>query len=420
MISLALACLVASPVDQLGFGSAGAGLASAAVAEPPGAAAAFHNPALAATRAESEAAIGYSYSSLRFAVNGAAQRLDPGRALTLGLVWPISLGEHGALGVAGALSLPDLRILRARVVPPDRPRFLLFDNRLQRLGVDGALAYARRVGGLELAGAIGISVLTGVTGQGATFTLVRSGAEEQAEAAVEVQLPAVATPSAALALRAGRWSVGLTARGPLAFDMAIGTTADIRFGPLRGDISSAMISTDFYTPLKLALGAAVRFGATTGHAALELHRWSAAPPLTATWVSHVDFEGLEIALPQGAPARQRLRDAFTPRLGVEHAWTFAAVTLCGRAGAFYERSPVAARRATVFLDSDHLGGALGLGVTSNGPLGPFVAPLSLDLHVQGLWLVPRTFRDADPTALYGPLRITGLLLSSGATLTLRF
>ena len=81
-----------------------------------------------------------------------------------------------------------------------------------------------------------------------------------------------------------------------------GTTADIRFGGLRGDISSAMISTDFYTPTKLALGAAWRAGATTLHAALELHRWSAAPPLTATWVSHVDFEGLEIALPQGGNA----------------------------------------------------------------------------------------------------------------------
>ena len=98
--ALLLAALLASPHDQVGFGSAGGGVAGAAVADAPGASAAFYNPALAAERRDIEVLLGYSGASMQMKLNDDEQGIETARALSLGIIAPLSLGDWGRIGVA--------------------------------------------------------------------------------------------------------------------------------------------------------------------------------------------------------------------------------------------------------------------------------------------------------------------------------
>ncbi len=418
MIACAL-LLVASPLDQLGFSSADAALASSVIAAPHGAAAAFYNPALAAGAKDFQGAAGYSYTALRFSVNAVEQDLDAASALHFALVSPTSLGRFGDIGLSFAASIPDRRLVRARVVPSEVPRFLMYDNRLQRVEAAAAVSYARSLAGAEVGLALGLGLLAGAAGNGTTFWLRQSGDYQRADAKVNAELPLVTTPLAAAFFARGPWRAGLLVRGPIEFAVAVGTLADIRFSVFEGDVYSAVLSTDFYTPLKLAAGGAWQSGDLSLYAAVEMHRWSVAPPLTALAVIKVQLAGVPVSLPETKPTPQDLRDVYIARVGAEKRVSLGSADFAWRAGAFFEPSPIGLDAPSVFFDADRVGASVGAGVTTPA-VSVLALPLSVDAHVLGVQLLPRRFRAAGPTDLRPDLRITGYLLSTGVTLTLRF
>jgi hypothetical protein len=419
-MSLLLLVLLAAPADQLGFGSSGQALGNATLAAPTGAAAAFYNPAWAAARPGVEALAGYTYTALRFTVNGIDQELAPARGVSLGLVVPATISSLGRFGLAAAVSMPDQRILLTRVIPTDRPRFLMYDNRLQCMSIDVALSHLRRFGELEVGLAAGASVLTGAAGDGTTFYLRQEASAAHADATVNVDLPVTFAPLVATFVRWRQLSVGLLFRGTLEFDLNVGTSAEINIGALRGDLQTAISGVDFYTPAKLGLGAAWDVGELTLYATVEYHRWHAAPPLTARWTTAVDLIGLPVDIPQGQPAAQRLRDIVVPRVGAEERLALGQARLALRVGAYVAPTPLTSDADAILLDADRFGAGLGLGLTLPDPLEVLVGPISLDAHLATETVRRRTFASRGSTDLRPDLQIAGYLLSGGAALTLRF
>ena len=419
-MTLLLLILLASPADQLGFGSAGAAVGGAAMAEPQGATAAFYNPALAAARPGFEASLGWRYAAPRFSVNRIGQRLEAARAVDVGVLVPMTLASLGRFGASLAVSMPDQRLLLTKVVPTDRPRFLMYDNRLQRVSVDAGIAHARQFGEVEVGLGAGASVLTGAAGSGTTFYLRQGGTYSQADAAIDVELPVAMAPLVSVFVRWRDLSFGALYRGPLEFDLDVGIAAEINVGPLSGDLQTTLESVDFYTPAKIVLGAAWQHESLSLFTALELHHWSGAPPLTARWRTSVDFVGLPVEVPQGEPAAQTLRDVVVPRLGVEKRMALGELSLAIRAGAYVAPTPLRPHSSTILLDADRVGGSLGAGLTIADPLHILSEPVSLDMHVACETIRPRTFASSGPTDLRPDLTIRGFLLSGGAALTLRF
>ncbi|MBI5510876.1 MAG: hypothetical protein HY903_19115 [Deltaproteobacteria bacterium] len=418
MTPVLLALLFGAAPDQLGFSAAGAATAGAAVAEPAGASGAYYNPAHAALAADAAAVVGYGRALRQVTLDGARQSLAPVDLVSLGLSIPARLPVLGRFGLSFAVTMPGSRILVTDVVPAGRPRLLFDANRLECTTIDVGLAYARTVGDIELAVATGAAVLTDAAGNGTTFYFRRSDAYAQADAAVEVELPVAMAPTVAALGRAGDWSFAAVFRAALEMDVQIGTSAEMTIGPFAGDLQAAVSGTDFYTPARLVLGATWRHVDLSLHLAAEYQRWRAAPPLTATWRTRVEPEGVPVVLPQSTPVPQRLDDVVVGRLAVEQRWPLRDQVLTLRAGGFYAPTPVGRDAWAVFVDSDHFGVGLGLGLDSTALAMVLPRPLSLDLHL--LYVGLRDHRQTFAgVAGEVPIRIAGRLWSGGLGLTLR-
>jgi len=317
--------------------------------------------------------------------------------------------------------LPDKRVIRARFLATDRPRFFMYDNRLERASADFALAYSREVQGLRFGVALGGSFLAGAAGTGTTFVLRQNASFELADADIGADLPWQTAPKGSAFVEWGDWTLGASVRGPLYFELAFGTLADIEIAGLQGgDVVTSIVARDFYTPLKLALGGSRDLSQWTLHAALEFHRWSAAPIMTPTATVSVDIFGFSPTVPQGSPAPQFFKDVYVPRLGAERRVPLEEWEMTFRAGTFFEPSPIAKGDKGLFLDADRLGMSIGAGLTSVGPVSVLPQPLSLDAHVTYIQLLGRTFTPDSVTASQPEIAVAGFIWSAGLTTTLRF
>jgi hypothetical protein len=427
---IALVAALAAPsraaADALSLFGAGAraeGLAGAMAGEASGWAAAIYNPAGVARANEVEAAVGYGYGFARLTLDGQDAGVTSPRGTTLGLAVPIALGRV-VVAFGLALYLPDQFLARVRTVPSNEPRFVLLDNDPDRIVVAPVLAL--RLARWISIGA-GATLLADASGHGVEFDVGVVGGEKVGRAALDVSLPLRAAPLAGVTVEPRPWlRAGLSYRGALDLGVALDILAHVDVAAaVKGDTQIALRATQLYTPQRVALGvAADPVPSLTLLAELAWENWAAfrggLPDLRVLVALNASP-----SLPQAQFPPDNFRDVWVPRLGVEYRRRIAnRLTLAGRAGYAYQRSPVPDQVGlTSFADGDRHLVALGAGVALE-PVGRLAAvltrPLRIDLALGWHELVGRT-TEKDPRLGPGSgFSAGGRIVHLSATVEARF
>jgi long-chain fatty acid transport protein len=426
---------LASPASSYGFGARQRSLAGAGVSLTDDASAVFENPAGLVRASDTEISFGYHLTDSGLTLNGRAAALPPIHTFELGLDVPGSLaGMPVAFGFA--LSLPDGRLSRLREVSSATPYFPL-DDMGPRLVDLGAAVAIRPLDQLVIGAGVGyVASLRGSFGVSGTAVAVdRSGNQYDSALthAVHAELGSARFPLLGIGyLPSERLAFGAAFRGAARVEQRLAGTLETTLvsGPLelpiRYDFRST--ATVAYLPAQWELGASYRVLPSLW-VALELgyQAWGGYPSPFARTESRTELDlppEAELELPPDAPPvpvpPARLVGRFVPRIAVEPTFPLAHnLTLRGRAGYAYQRSPVPrVQRSTMFLDVDRHLFAGGAGLELAGPVAPFSA-LRLDLSLSLEHGVARNVRSEQPGGEVR-LRAAGDVLSLGATLGLVF
>ncbi|HZS37125.1 MAG TPA: outer membrane protein transport protein [Polyangia bacterium] len=422
----------ANPVDAFGFGSRAVAMGGAATAASEDASANYYNPAGLVVGRELRIDLGYRYAQPLLRINRRDLGVDASRGFNVGLVAPAAIGPFRfAFGVA--LWLPDQRLTRVRSLPFAQPRFVYYDNRIQRLFLAANLAIqivpklyigaglvfmSRTQGTLSLQGNVAVS-------NPDDSSLVTS---------INVDLVAVRYWQAGI-----RWdalpylSLGASFRQDftLALDQQFAINGSIGNPGIQpvvpaGFFQARSISTDLFQPWQLTFGAAVR---PTRHALvtfdLTYARWSEFPVAAANLTLTLDIgqfnPQVHLPPPRSYPA-PGFRDIVIPRVGVE--WRVLdreRVGVDARGGYSYEPSPVPDQFGESNLaDSDKHTFACGVGVELKR-LAPILRyPLNLDAHVAVTYLPDRVSRKVDPRDPVGDFVADGVVVQLGLMLRSKF
>lgn len=422
----------ASPEDIFGYGGRTSAMGATGAAHAQGYESAFHNPALASTVRDNKLTLGFSGAHFRLDAEGAGL---PGRTSTspatgtiIGAEVPVPLGGFLArrIGLALAFYTPTDVVVRGRVLYPERAQFPILGDRAKsvalRAGFGVDVGWGVRVG----AGFAALAELAG-TVVAATDATGRVGTR------VETQLVATYAPTLGLTydlpLRGdATYRVGLNYRGTL--DARFGITIDA------SKISSLQIplfnisGVAQYDPSQFVVEAARIEGLGVLAAQFVYKRWSAFPGILEPTVLCLDGSATCGLLPPSID----WQDTFVGRLGAEQGFRVApGAVMRGRAGAFYETSPLpkdlpaalafdASAKGAVavpvrYFDAHRLAGTLGVGLSLSKPL----PPIDLDLFGQYQVLLPRTIRSLDDQgAVLAEGKASGHVASFGMTAGVRF
>jgi long-subunit fatty acid transport protein len=375
LIVVALArTAAADPLDEIGMGAAGAGMANARTAVATGAEATHLDPAGVARASGPELLLGYQYTIDHLSIDEHDAHEIDAHGTTIALAVPVAVGDV-RLGFGTAVYLPDQFLARLQVAPIADPHFVRFETQSQRIVVEPVASVAFG----NIAVGAGASLLADTRSKQLSFDVGVVGGETQGQADLDISLPVRAAPVA------GVWwhphpkvDVAATFRGQLSLDLALDIRANVNVpGVVTGDAIVSMRSVDYFTPMRGTLAAAIHATddlTITADATWE--HWSAlgsgvpdlrvlvaldiAPPLVSSMQPPADFH-----------------DIVTTRLGAEWQrdnWRF-------RAGAAYLPSPVPAQTGiTSFADGARIAGTAGAGLHI-APGAVVTKPLDVDVAV---------------------------------------
>ena len=362
----------ADPLDELGFGAAAAGMATARTAIATGAEAVHLDPAGVARIDEPEVLIAYSYAWNHLAIDGHDAGVSNAHGTSLGLAIPLAIG---GVRIAGgvAVYLPDQFLARLQLTPISEPSFVRFASAQQRIVVEPVAAIDLG----DVAIGAGASILADARSRDLTFDVGGTASKRSGTATLDLSLPLRAAPLVGVWWRvAPNLELAATFRGELSLDLALDIRANVDVpGVVTGDAIVSLRSASYYTPARGTLAAAYRTPGAVYTAELGFERWHAlgsgvpdlriaieldvAPPLVSTLQPPAHFH-----------------DIPTARLGTER--TYGNWRL--RGGLAWLPSPVPAQTGlTSFADGDRYVAAAGVGrhVTSSW----LTEPLELDLGV---------------------------------------
>ncbi len=431
-LALAPPPAAANPLDAFGFGARAMGLAGAGTALADDFSANYYNPAALAAIDGLSLDLGYTFTAPRLTLNGADLDVDQSRGFQGGLVVPGTLfGRRVAASVG--LHLPDRLVSRIRSLPQQQPRFVLYDNRPQRIVISTSLAVevmkdlylgagltflANTRGKLDIAGEVSIT--------DAERTTLLS--------AVDVDLQAVRYPTFGALFTPGRhWRIGLAWREEfnLRLDIDVDVHGDIMadFDPDNpvvlledGRFLLQSGNTNLFSPRQVALGIAHQRDAWTAAVDVTWQQWSRFPAPTATVAIDLDLGELPFQVPPIDPPEA---PGFNDIVVLRAAGEWSAIDTPGfglklRGGYSFEPSPAPDQPgATNYVDGDKHGAALG--ATLRVPMAPVLPkPLEIDLAVQHHWLVERAYYKDDPADPVGDYRAGGRMVGASATTRLRF
>ncbi|HEY5948643.1 MAG TPA: outer membrane protein transport protein [Kofleriaceae bacterium] len=375
ILLLLCATAQADPLDEIGFGAAASGMAGSRGALASGAEAAHSNPAGIARIGRPELLVGYQYSHERLELDGHDAGVLDAHGTSVGIAVPFVI-RNVQLATGVALYLPDQFLARLQLSPITEPHFVRFEHAAQRIVVEPVAALA--FGHFAIGG--GASLLADARSNDLTFDVGVVGGEKQGRASLDVAMPVRAAPLVGVWWRPAHMiELGATFRGELSLDLALDIQANVLVpGVVMGDVSVALRSVSYYTPMRGALAAALHPTedlAITGELAWE--RWSAlgsgVPDLRV-------LVALDLAPPPPISTMQppaSFKNIFTSRLGAE--WTTGMLRL--RAGAAYLPSPVPAQTGlTSFADGARTLATLGLGVRIP-PGKVLLQPIDFDLGI---------------------------------------
>ncbi|MCU1281619.1 MAG: long-chain fatty acid transport protein, partial [bacterium] len=254
----------ANPIDAFGYGSRATAMGGAATAASEDSSANYYNPAGLVRGRDLRIDIGYRYAQPLLRMNGNDLGVDASRGFLIGLVAPGRIGPF-RFAFGASLWLPDQRLTRVRALPFDQPRFVLFDNRPQRLYMAANLAI-QIVPGLYVGG--GLTFMSKTAGQ---LFLKGSVAISDPDASalvsrIDVDLVAVRYPQFGILWEATPWlSVGVSYRHSFVLELDQQFRIDGNIGnpgltPVveNGYLAAHSISADLFQPWQLTAGGALR------------------------------------------------------------------------------------------------------------------------------------------------------------------
>lgn len=395
----------------------------------------YYNPAGLVAGRDLSIEVGYQFAHPWLRLNGRDLHVDETRGLTAGVVAPGAIGPFRfAFGVA--LFLPDERVSRVRAVRRDQPRFVLYDNRTQRIYLSTNLA-VQIVPGLYVgAGATFMSRTKGVVDLAGEISFPDPEAESDLRLDLDVDLKALRYPQAGILWEPLPWfSIGLCYRHSFVLELrqAFSISGDVvgegGGGTLLEDgrFGLTSLSTNLFQPRQVTLGLAVR----------PSSRWLLS--LDIVWSQWSEFinpgSRLEMDFDLGRyndlvnidsqpnPPDPGFRDTWMPRVGVEWLafWRpWGQIHL--RGGYAFEPTPAPEQRTRSMNLVDNHKHHLSAGVGFAFPklLGILDRPLEMDIHLACIVLEPRSHRKFDLVDPVGDFVSDGVLVSAGFTLKLRF
>jgi len=436
LLHLVLLCTAtaarANPVDAFGFGSRGAAMGSAGTATSDDASANYYNPAALVRGDELHIDLGYRYAQPLLRMNHRDVGVDASRGFTIGISSPGHIGPFRfAFGVS--VFLPDQRITRVRSLPFDQPRFVYYDNRIQRFFLATNLAI-QIIPGLYVGA--GLSFMSRTKGQ---LKLKGDVAVSDPDASslvtnIDVDLVGVRYPQAGIwwdATRNLTFAVTYRHSFSLGLDQQFridGNIGNPGLPPVvqNGYLSVHSISTDLFQPWQLTAAVAARFGPkilTTFE--LTYARWSEYPQPASDLTLGIDigqFNSMVHLPPKRSYPDPGFHDILIPRVGVEfRALSRDKLGVDVRGGYSYEPTPVPEQTGETNLeDSDKHTFSLGAGVELK-KLRPILShPLSIDAHAALTYLPDRANRKLDPLDRVGDVVAGGIVVQLGLTLRSRF
>jgi len=431
--ALALAAPVhANPVDHFGFGARGPAMGNAQTAASIDAGAHYYNPGILATFEEIRINFGYQLADPGLTINDLDTNVNRSRGIAAGISVPGQLGGV-KLAFGAGIFLPDDHVSRTRTLQGDQPRFIVYDNRPQRiflaanasvqltdeLFVGAGIGYLSATsGGIVLAGRLGFP----------------DALDSDLALAIDVDLETVRYAQAGLFYRALSWlDLGLAYRGGfvLNVDLAVRIEGDI--GPdgappvVEDGFIDVMTSfQDLFQPEQFALGAQARLGDDVLIAFdLVWHRWSEfGNPTSAIDIQFdlKDFNEL-VDFPNPPPLPDaNFHDIVVPHLGVE--WVVARgrhTRWATRAGYVFEPSPAPKQTGeTNFVDTNKHTASLGLGLELRELTEVLPLPFEIDLYGAYTGLQTKTVKRSSPVDRIGDYRAGGRIWQVGASTRWRF
>ncbi len=425
----------ANPLDHFGFGARAASMAGAQTASTDDTGANYYNPAALATFDTIRFDLGYQIAVPSLRINDQDLRVDSSRGFSIGLAVPGRIGPRGIikLAIGGGLFIPDQQITRVRSVASDQPRFVLYDNRPQRmfLGANVAVSIADVVflgGGIAyLSSTAGAVTLDGRLG----FPIAE---DSQFDIAIDVDLKTIRYAQLGALVRAADWlRLGASFRDEFQLEVAQAVIIQGQIGspemPIVEDafLHVESLSQDLFQPAELTVGAAVDIGArwmVSGD--LSFHRWSRFQNPAAKIDLELDagmFNDM-IDLPDEPPTfpAPNFHDIYVPRLGVEYlAEETSARKVHLRGGYAYEPSPAPEQTGeNNFVDNDKHTVSFGVGYTMFDVGSILLQPLSIDAFAAITFLPERTHRKESPVDPVGDYRADGAIAQVGLQTRWRF
>jgi long-chain fatty acid transport protein len=422
----------ANPIDAFGFGSRAPAMGGAATAASEDASANYYNPAGLVRGHALRIDIGYRYAQPVLKLNGQDTGVDASRGFAIGIAAPGQIGPF-RFAFGASLWLPDQRLTRVRSLPYDQPRFIYYDNRMQRLLLSTNLAI-QIIPGLYIGG--GLTFMSKTQGQ---LFLKGDVAVSDPDASslvtkIDVDLVAIRYPQVGILWDATRnVSIGVTYRHSFRLDVDQQFRVDGNIGNpglppivMNGFFSARSISNDMFQPWQLTAGAAVRltrrFLMTYD---LTFARWSEMPVPASDLTLGIDigqFNDMVHLPPKRVFSNPYFHDIVIPRIGGEwRALERPKANLDLRAGYSYEPTPAPEQIFdTSFADCDKHTFSIGLGLELPR-LQPILAlPLMLDFHFALTLLPPRANRKVDPLDKVGDFIAAGSVPQIGVMLRSQF
>jgi len=423
---------LANPFDITGFGSRAQAMGCAFTAAADDFSAVYYN--VAALVQGEGVTFGLEYFSLwsSLQINGEGFEIDDSdvSGVALGVSWtPRRRGRRLGLGLA--VALPDQATIRARLLPPLEPRFVMINTQTQRSEAIAAVA-VELIPGLSLGA--GFSMIADLGGRGVRINATLGSVEPVASADIEIRADMAPMAGLLYVPRSGL-SLALAYRGQLDLKMETNTEALLHLpgGRMLMGEAGVMIGLSvgqdiFYSPHEITAGCAYRpCERLLLTADLTWYDWSKfpVPPTLEIDFTLAGLLSLLVDVPPeldpglvGIP----LKDTFAPRVGLElRAYKAATFALDLRAGYAFEKSPVPEQvRYGNYLDNDRHIGSAGFGVSFIDPWGILYRPGSIDFHFQYFHYEKRSHKKTDPTDPVGDIRSSGSRFGLGVTLSVRF
>jgi long-chain fatty acid transport protein len=435
IITLAVAALAAparaNPADIFGLGARGAAMGGAQVACADDSTASYYNPALLVLGDDIHIDVGYQMGVPEVGANGKTFNIDRSEGLALGISVPGRIMSQ-RLAIGAALFLPDAQVTRTRTLPAERPRFLAYDNRPQRLFLAATAAF-EILPGLSVGGGIAYMASTNGTVQLRGLVGFPDPAGSDLDLSINVDVKTIHYPHFGIAWRALPWlELGASYRGSfrLVIDQTVRVRGDIGTpgsDPVISDghLDIRSVSQDLFQPMQITAGLAAQL---TPHWLLAFdvayHRWSDFANPTAKIDIELDIKQFNelVNIPPMSPLPiPNMHDIVVPRLGVEWRGTPGRHTWSARGGYVYEPhvSPEQQGESN-FIDNDKHTFSVGGGIDWPGIGGVILKPVSLDAYLALTVLDPRNNHKLSPIDPVGDYRSSGFVVAAGVSSRWRF